>query len=191
LWTMQSNVQFYSDAQSPVSTGAGITAKHWVTEHDGLEARVRTGIFGLNEAGQKTSITNLEAFYHRRFKTYFPLNEAKEMQISAYVGFDQYQNSNPNFVQKYSLFKIGTALDFPVGKKWSTGGEFAYGIAADQSNKREISGFLRYHFKKPWSIGAGYRLNFFEAVTAESSPNQTLPYLDGYTEGFTSVDYSY
>lgn len=66
-----------------------------------------------------------------------------------------------------------------------------YGAGSDQSSKYEVSGFFHYYLDPRWSMGAGYRVHLFQAGTPESSPDGSMPYREGYGEGYSVLRWNY
>lgn len=191
LWTLQSSQQDFYEQESPVATGLGLNYLDWWGSH-GLEASFKTAVFGFNSAGSSQSLKDLEMRYHYRILTGFPLGFARQLQTSVFFGYEMYRNTGgDNFSSQYDLMKFGTSLQFPLWHRWSTGGEFVYGSGFDGSTKYELSGHMTYYFDKKWSGGMGYRIHLLEAGSASSSPGGVLPYREGYTEGYSVLNYHF
>lgn len=190
LWTLQSSQQYYQSQTNPVASGVGVNLLSWWGTH-GFESTLKSGIMGLNATGKQTALRDFENRYHYRFVTGFPFNLARELQTSFFVGYEMYRNTGDSFSNQYDLIKFGTSLEFPLAANWSTGGEFVYGMGTEKSNKKEISGHLSYFFNHDWSAGAGYRLHLFEAGSASAAPAGLLPYREGYTEGYSILNYHF
>lgn len=190
VWNLQSSQQFFQSQSAPLATGLSLEAQKWWT-HWGVQGLAKFGIFALNQAAQQTSMKDYEARLHYRIFTQFPFKLFRELQTSFFTGYEVFQNSGSLFANQYELIKFGTSLQFPISSKWSSGGEFVYGTAADQSWKQEISGNVHYYLSEKWSAGVGYRLNFFQAGSAAKAPGGLMPYREGYTEGYTIINYNY
>lgn len=190
-WTLQSKEQAYRGAEPPISTGIGVRLFHW-WDQNGIEASYKTKALDANATGGEVSPQQLEARYHRRFVGGVPFNLARELEMTLFAGFEMYRNSGSTlFSAEYDLFKFGTSIEFPLGNRWDTGGEFVYGIGTDSSRKYEISGNFHYFLNRDWSLGAGYRVHLFEAGSPKASPVRLLPYREGYTEGFSVLRFHY
>jgi hypothetical protein len=145
----------------------------------------------VNDTGkQSASLKDLEVRYHYRFITNFPFHLARELQTTLFAGYETYKNTS-TITASYDLLKFGTSLEFPVSNKWGMGGEFGYGLGSDSSSKLEISGNVNYYFQSAWSLGVGYRVNLFTAGSTKATPTGVLPYREGYTEGFSTLNYHY
>lgn len=191
LWTVQSTQQTMNGAEAPIATGLGVRVMRWWKRH-GLEGSLKAGVFGFNAAGSRSSMKDLEARYHYRFYTPFPFGWARELQISGFMGYEMYRASGGTmFASQYDLVKFGTMLNFPWRTRWASGGEFVYGHGLDASSKYEISGHLHYYLSRDWTLGVGYRLHLFQAGSTKSAGSGVLPYREGYTEGFTVLDYHF
>ncbi len=190
LWTLQSSQQHLQNQSVPISTGIAVDAVAWWNKW-GAEGIAKTGVFALNQAGGQTSMKDLEARLHYRLITGFPLGFFRELQATLFSGYEVYQNTGTVYMNQYQMIKFGTALEFPVSNKWSAGGEFVYGLGSDNTTKKEISGNFNYFFSRIWSLGAGYRLNFIQAGSADSAPQGILPYREGYTEGYSVLNYHF
>lgn len=188
LWSQQSSQQLYQNQTPPVAIGTGVNFLIW-NDQSGVEGTLNFTVLGTNAAARQSSSTNAEIRYHYRFSKPLPMRFARELQISAFAGIEMHRNSSDLFANQYDLLKIGTQMTFPILENWSSGGEFVYGAAADLSPKQEVSGFLTYFPSMQWSMKCGYRIHFFEARTASSSPGGLLPYREGYTEGFSAIEY--
>jgi hypothetical protein len=191
LWTMQSSQQYFQNQTAPMAAGLGIHGMLW-WEKSGLEGSVKSGVKSLNKSGNTTSIEDMEVRYHYRFFTPLPFARVREMQISAFGGAEIYRNSNNIlFVGSYKLAKAGVNIEFPWGESWSAGGEVVGGLTNDGSNKEEVSGQVSYFMNRRWSIGIGYRVHLFQAGSAASAPGGSLPYREGYTEGYSVFNYHF
>lgn len=191
LWTIQSSQQDFAGDQSPVATGLGLHLMMWQNSH-GIEASFKSAILGLNDAGTVQSLKDLEARYHYRVLMHLPFSFLRETQISLFSGVEFYRNSGgASFSSEYDLVKFGTSLQFPLWSKWSTGGEFVYGHGFDSSTKSEISGHITYYLEPKWSLGAGYRIHLFEAGSKKSAAGGYLPFREGYTEGYSILNYHF
>lgn len=190
LWSLFSSEQYYSGENSPIASGFGVHGYWWLGSH-GFEGSLKTGVSSLNGAGSSQSLKDVELRYHYRFFTGSPWRYSRELQISLFGGIESYRNSGGSFVSQYDLMKFGTSLEFPWSSKWSTGGEFVYGVGSDNSQKKEISGNLNYFFDPNWSMGMGYRIHLFDAGSPSSTPRGDMPYREGYTEGFSVLNYHF
>ncbi len=189
VWTLQSSDEYYATGNtSSNALGGAVRGMKWF-DRNGLEAIFKTGIVRLSNT-EGNQVQSMDVRYHRRFFFALPVKFAPEVQVSAFAGYGVSNNTGSNFANQYDLVKFGTSLEFPVGDKWGTGGEVLYGIAPDAS-QYEISGHLDYYLSKDWSLGAGYRLYLFEAKKASVAPNGTLPYREGYTEGYSGLNYHF
>jgi hypothetical protein len=190
LWTLQSSEQVSAEAERAVAGGLGLRGLYWLNKKSGLEGLLKSQVFDVGSK-TKSSIQSLEGRYHYRYETPLPISFLPRMQISAFVGAEAYKNSSSLYNSQYEVFKFGTSLAFPLARNWATGGEFVYGQSSDSSSKSEISGFISRFFSREWSFGVGYRVTFFEAGSASSSPAGTLPYREGYTEGYSALYYHF
>lgn len=188
LWTLQSTQQYYGGTENPVASGLGVYGRRWYGSH-GIEASLKAALLGLNQAGNQSAIKDLEVRYHYRFVADFPLEFMRSMQTSLFLGYEMYRNSGEAFSSQYDLMKFGTSLEFPLWERWSSGGEVVLGQGPDGSSKKEISGFLNYFLSKDWSIGAGYRVHLFDAGSPKTAAGGELPYREGYTEGYSILNY--
>ncbi len=191
FWEFYSSEQYYSGEIRPLSTGVGLHGMYW-NGSDGLEGNFKSGAVGLNDTGKTYgSIKDVEARYHHRFFTGFPFSLSRELQVSFFGGYEVYGNTGGSFVDHYNLFKFGTTLDFPIANRWIAGTELTLGYGLDRSQKKEFSVNGSYLFKTNWSFGAGYRINIFDAGSESSSPQNRFPYSEGYTEGYSELNYHF
>ena len=191
LWTIQSTQQYYDGASAPIASGVGVRATHWWNNF-GVDASGKTGLMGLNGTGrEQTSLKDFEGVLLYRFYTPFPFSLSRELQISLFGGYEMYRNTADMFSNEYNLMKFGTSLEFPVASHWSTGGLFGYGYGLDASTMIEVSGHLIYYLNPKWSLGGGYRLYLFQAGSASAAGDGQLPYREGYTEGYSVLEYHY
>ncbi len=188
LWTLQSSQQYYQKQTAPVATGIGIRGLTWF-DNLGLEGMVKAGLLGVNQAGTQTAMKDFEARAYYRFVLGLPFNFVRELQTSLFGGYEIYRNSGGLYASQYDLMKFGTSLEIPLSQRWGTGGEFVYGLGADGSSKQEIAGHINYFFSHEWSLGLGYRLNFFTAGSPASAPQGFLPYKEGYSEANSVLNY--
>ena len=191
LWTAYSSEQYYNSEANPVASGIGLHGTYW-RNHHGVEGSYKSGVLGLNDTGtSQASLKDLEVRYHYRFITSAPWSYSRELQLSVFGGLENYQNSGGSFASQYNLIKFGTSVEFPWSSKWSSGGEFVFGTAADNSQKKEISGHLGYFLNPNWSLGAGYRVHLFDAGSVDTAPKGNLPYREGYGEGYSLLKYHF
>jgi hypothetical protein len=193
LWTAYSSQQLYLGQTPPLTGGAGLHGMYWAGDHSGFEGSLKTGVIGLNTtASSQVALQDLEARYHFRFVTGFPFRLARALQISGFGGYEIYRNSGGvSLVSQYDLMKFGTALQFPILNRWSTGGEVVLGRGFDSSSKTELSGNLNYFLRQDFTVGVGYRVFFFAAGGTAASPSGFLPYREGYTEGYSALNYHF
>jgi hypothetical protein len=187
-WVMQSTTQAFNNIPWSAATGIALHAIRWWKEL-GLEGTIKSKAFGIAESGTPTSLHQQEMRIHHRWSTGFPFGMSRELRVSLFSGIENNQNSSPYFTSAYNLLKVGSLIEFPWRSKWSAGGEFVYGLAADHSFKSEISGHLNYFFQKKFSFGVGYRVHLFQALSPANSPDGLLPYREGYTEGYSIMNY--
>ncbi len=192
VWTAFSSEQTYAGEGTPVASGLGIHGLYW-KGNQGFEGSIKSGVAGLNDTGTgQSSLKDLEARYHYRFITGSPWGLSRELQFSIFTGVESYRNtSGASFASHYDLLKFGTSLEFPWSSKWTGGGEFVFGTASDSSQKKEVSGHIGYFVKPNWSLGGGYRMHLFDAGTIDSSPKGSLPYREGYGEGYSVLKYHF
>jgi hypothetical protein len=190
LWTLQSSQQVDQSKAAPVASGIGV---HGITWFDrwGLEGSAKASLLSGNQASAQTSMRDFEGRIHYRFVTGFPFGMARELQTSVFAGYEMYSNVGSSFASQYDLIKFGTSLEFPLSQRWSTGGEFVYGYGLDKGSKQEISGNLNYFLTPDWSLGAGYRFNFYTAGSAASVKMGYYSYKEGYTEGYSILNYHF
>jgi hypothetical protein len=192
LWEVQSSQQYSNNTPTPITMGLGVRILRW-WDHQGFEGSIKAGVIGANPAGGAMDAKDMEARYHYRWSFGGPFNFIREMQASAFGGVEVYRASGDGgqFTEQYNLIKLGGTLEFPLAYRWSTGGELVYGAGFDSSMMYEISGHLHYYLSQAWSMGVGYRLHLFQAGSTSSSAGGVLPYREGYTEGYTEVDYHF
>lgn len=190
VWALQSTEQKLNQTGTPVTTGVGFNGLWWWNKH-GFEGNFKSGVKGLSSAGQDAeSIKDFEARYHYRFMGHIPWS-SKELEMSYILGYENFENSSPNGSNRYDIMKLGMSFKFPILKNWMGGGEVLVGRSFEQSSKYEISGYFNYFYTDAWSLGAGYRLHLFEAGSTKSTPTGVLPYREGYSEGFSGLNYHF
>lgn len=189
--TMFSTSQQGEGINPPQTVLMSVRALHWWGP-DGIEAGVKTQAASFNETASDSQQLQAEARVHRRWLTGFPFRSlAEELQVSVYAGLEIYRNTSAVvFSPRYDLLKLGMTFDFPLARRWESGGEIGFGYGLDASMKYELSGFLNYHLVPAWSLGAGYRVHLFEAGTEKSAP-AGLPYKEAYGEGYSVLRWHY
>jgi hypothetical protein len=190
LWTLQSSQQYLQGEAAPVVTGLGLHGKTWRGPW-GFEGNLKSGAVSVNQTGQQTAMKDVEGRVHYRALQKLPFNFMREMQVSVFGGYEMYRNAGALYSNQYDLIKFGTSLEFPVMSNWSTGGEILYGFSQDNSSKQEISGNVTYYLSRDWSLGCGYRLNLFSAGSTAAAAQGILPYKEGYTEGYSILNYHF
>ncbi len=190
LWTLQSTQQIIHAEDAPVATGIGLRGLHW-WDHSGVEGILKSQVFGMNPPAKDTSYKDVEARYHYRFFSGFPFNWARELLVSIFGGTEIYRSSGQLFSPAYNLVTMGTLIEFPVARHWGLGGEFVFGEGLDSSHKYEITGHMRYYFSPKYSVSFGYLLHLFEAGSPSSAALGILPFREGYTEGYSTLDYHF
>lgn len=189
LWNVLSNEQLYSSGQSARATGLGLK---WTQLYEkvGFDLHVKSGVTGLNSQGRESSLKQLEGRSHLRFFG-LPYGMAPSLQSNISLGYEIYRNSGPLISGEYDLIKLGYGLEFPFYQKWKWSGEVAYGLGFDQSKKIQLATQVGYRLNRNWGFSTGYRFGLFEAGSLRSSPQSRLPFREGLTEGFTSLDYRF
>tara|TARA_B110001454_G_scaffold219111_1_gene250054 strand:+ start:59406 stop:61694 length:2289 start_codon:yes stop_codon:yes gene_type:complete len=191
VWTQFSSVQFYNNEANPIVSGLALHGTYW-RGSNGFEGTMKSGAVGLNDNGNsQKSLKNFEGRYHYRIFTKLPWSLDRQLQISGFFGFEMYRNSGGSYSSSYDLVKFGTSLEFPWASRWTGGGEFVYGLGSDKTQKKEISGHVGYFLTTDWSLGVGYRVHLLEAGSEKSAPQNSLPYREGYTEGFSVLNYHF
>lgn len=190
LWTLQSSQQYLQGEAAPVVTGLGLHGKTWRGPW-GIEGILKSGAVSINQSGQQTSMKDIEGRVHYRGLQKLPFNFMREIQFSVFGGYEMYRNAGALYSNQYDLIKFGTSLEIPVMSNWSTGGEILYGFSQDKSSKQEISGNVTYYLSRDWSLGCGYRLNLFSAGSPAAAAQGILPYKEGYTEGYSILNYHF
>lgn len=190
VWALQSTEQKLNQSGTPVTTGIGLNGLWWWDKH-GFEGNYKSGVKGISSAGRDSeSIRDFEARYHYRFMGRFPWT-SKEIEMSYILGYENFQNTAESGSNRYDIMKLGMSFKFPMLKNWMGGGEILVGRGFEQSTKYEISGYFNYFYTDSWSLGAGYRLHLFEAGSTKSTPTGVLPYREGYSEGFSGLNYHF
>lgn len=187
-----SSEQLTYGTSAPLLGTIGIRGHLW-RDRFGAEASMKMKAFGYNSEAERVSPTQLEARIHHRWT--FPwrwFSFLRELQASVFGGAEVYRNSSGGtlYSSGYELAKGGVTLRFPLGKKWDSGGELAYGLGLESSSKYEASGNVNYFFKKEWSFGVGYRVHYFQAGSSRTTPF-ILPYREAQGEAFSVLRYSY
>lgn len=188
VWNLISSEQLANNTSTPSVTGIGVKVMHWI-KNQGFSAFLKSGI--ASTGGSQSQLKSLEGLYHYRFimssDRFF-----RELQVSLVAGFETYRNvSDLVFSSKYDLIKVGVNSSFPWRDKWVGTGAFVVGYGLDGSTKYEVSGEVDYYLNKAWSLGFGYKIHLFEAGSVSSSGNGLLPYREGYTEGYSLLNYDY
>jgi len=191
LWGMFSSEQTAAGEANPIASGIGFKGYIWKGNH-GVEVLAKSGVLGVNDIGEEqSSLKDIEARYHYRFFTGFPFGISRELQVTFFGGYEAYRNAGGSFSSEYDLVKLGTSLQFPFSSHWMSGGEFVYGLGPGGNWKGEVSGNLSYFMNFNWSFGVGYRIHLFNAGTAEASPKGRIPYREGYTVGYSVINYHF
>jgi hypothetical protein len=85
----------------------GIRGYQWWGPH-GFEGSAKLGVATLNQTAERTQPIDFEARYHYRINTPFPFGFARELQSSAFIGYEFYRNNGSSFyTNKYDLLKLG------------------------------------------------------------------------------------
>jgi hypothetical protein len=191
VWTQFSSVQFYNNETNPVVSGLALQGNYW-NGSSGFEGTLKSGAMGLNDTGNlQKSLKSFEGRYHHRIFTKMPWSSDRQLQISGFLGYEMYRNSGGSYSSSYDLVKFGTSLEYPWASRWTGGGEFVYGLGSDKTQKKEISGHVGYFITTDWSLGVGYRVHLLDAGSEKSAPQNSLPYREGYTEGFSVLNYHF
>lgn len=187
---LQSTDQYLDNIEPPMATGFGLQYMGW-WDHAGLEAYVKRQVIPVNTSAHETNFLDTEVRYHYRFSLPPPLPFVTEMQGSLFFGHEFFRNSGQSFSSGWDLTTLGLAVEFPVFEHWSAGGEFVFGMGSDISNKYEMSGHVTRYWSRKWSSQFGYILHLFEAGSPGTTPYGTLPYREGYTELYMTLDYHF
>lgn len=189
--SMYSRAEIKAGNEVKSALSLGLRALAWSGAH-GVEGSVKSAVVSPEDGGSTTSPLSLEFRYRWRHLFGFnPFPGPDESEISGIAGIESYRNhGSAKMSPGYDLLKVGLGTEFPLWKRFDTGGEILYGTGADGSRKYEISGHLHYHLRPGWSAGAGYRVNLFEAGGDRTSP-AGVPYREGYGEGYSVLRWHY
>ena len=190
LLNSQSSQQFYQNQNKSLATGIGIHAVAWVG-NIGYEASFKSGAFNVSAPEPQTSVRDIEGRIHLRTFTSLPIWAKTEVQTSVFVGYEVYRNVGDLYSNQADLLKFGARIQVPFYQNWSATGEFSLGYGLETSTKLEFSTQLKYYLARKWSLGLGYRLNYFTAGSATAAPMGYLPYREGASESFTDLNYYY
>lgn len=191
-FTVYSQQQVNKNQENPTALTVAVHGIHWWSSL-GIEGIFKTKLTTLSSSPDgDVAPTQIEGRVHKRWTIGFsPFSRLGSSQISIFSGLEFYRNSASGpFSPKYDLMKLGTALSFPLNRRFDTGGELVYGMGFDQSQKYEVSGYLGYYLDPQLSFGAGYRMHLFNAGSSASAP-RSLPYREGFGEGYSVMRWSY
>lgn len=154
------------------------------------EANLRVQTVGFNDTAHSSLYSADLRYFYRLENNWFESWKWRPF-ISLGAGAEMFRSTNQQiFAPKYDLMKIGFRVNFPYRRSWTMGGDVFYGQAADSSTKIEISGNFGYFFDHRFSAGLGYRVYFFDAATAASTP-MGLPYREAFGEGYSVFRYHF
>lgn len=190
LLNSQSSQQYYQNQSKSLATGLGIHALAW-QDNIGYEGSFKSGAFNVSASEPQTSVRDIEGRIHLRTFTSLPFWARTEIQTSVFVGYEVYRNIGDLYSNQFDLLKFGARFHVPFYENWSGGGEFALGYGLETSTKLEFSGHVNYYIARKWSVGLGYRLNYFTAGSAAAAPDGYLPYREGSSESFSILNYYY
>jgi len=191
--TTTSSQSIASSAGSPPENATiGLQVMHWL-HHSGFEGLLETKVAGMTPASSEVSPVQAEARYRYRWTIPWNLfSNIQSTQISLIGGYEYYRNGTTGpFSPGYDMLKTGVGLNFPVAKRWDSGGEILVGRGFDSSSEYQLSGNLNYFMRSDWSIGVGYRVHLFEAGSNSSAPSGGIPYREGYGEAFSVLRKTY
>lgn len=189
-FTVLSSEQTASSRQVPTAATATVRWKTW-WDRLGVEWSFQSKAFDLS-AAPAGSPMSLEARAVSEFADGRGTGFFGSVEFQGLLGAEIYRNSGAgNFLSPSAdLLKVGFNMEFPLWRKWTTGGEVLLGFGSDASKKTEISGRLNYVLDPKWMLGVGYRASAFEAGSEKSAPG-ALPYREATVQGFTSLRYLY
>lgn len=129
-----------------------------------------------------------------RFESWLKFTDSifkRPMRYGLLGGYSHYRIPRTTQVtQPFDLFKMGFALEFEVGEKWRTGGDFIIGKWIDSNQTFEANGFLNYDYSKVFGVGLGYRLNIYDAGSG-SDAGLGSPYRGIVGEAYSGFRYSF
>lgn len=191
IFTMFSRQQVDAGLSAPVGTLVNLRFLHWWGRL-GAEMQLKTKLFSANDSARATAPTVLDLRLHAAASSGALFDIVRELKWSGFLGAEFFRNRSASLYSPgYDLVKAGFSLAFPVGVNWDAGGEAAYGFSPSKDRKYELSGFFSFFLEKKWSMGVGYRMNYFEAGSRASAPSSGLPYREAYGEGFSTLRWHY
>lgn len=195
LFTILSQDKMQTKKEAPQFLLLGIKATKW-WNNNGLEALFKRKAASINTQADSASPSVFEARHFYRMNLNFnPFSGPNVSTISTIAAVESYRNpSGDQYIQQYDLAKLGLDFNFPISRKWDAGGELLYGVGNNQDSKQEISGRLNYYLQRNWSVGLGYKVEFYEtkkAHTFSSGNSYKNGYHEAKGEGFSVLRWHY
>ncbi len=189
-YVMTSSEQKILSREVALGSILGLRIRKNFFQQQAAEAHIRIKTISFNETAP-SSLYSADVRYFYRLQTDWIKAWKWRPFFSLGVGAEMLRSQNEKiFSPAYDLAKLGFRVNFPYLRSWTMGGDVFFGQATDSSTKLEVAGHFGYFFDHRFSAGLGYRVYYFEAATAASTP-QGLPFREAFGEGYSVFRYHF
>lgn len=167
-----SGQQLANSNQINTSYGVQISGTHWINQN-GFHASYAKA---LTSQSSSNLVTQAELDYLHRFNKVTDLANGGSFQYYLSLGLESYQNSQAtsDFVDSYSLYKLGLGASMPVFNFWSIDGQLSYGVGDSHKSSIFFSTRANYFITRKVSLGIGYRARKFDYYLLDEKNYESL-----------------
>ncbi len=181
---LASNRQIENSRTFSQSYNLGFDIRHW-NYNQGIKAEVSKSVVSTQSAN---SLLLAEVNYMYRVMVASNWFDGDRYQISAIAGIEYLQNSgnSVDFVNSYTMFKLGIGASLPLFSFWNAEIETLYGLGgSNQGTALQLNTRLSYYMKKELSLGLGFKARKYDFVLLDKKNSES------FAETYTSLRYHY
>ncbi len=178
-----SNRQIENSRAYSQSYNLGFDIMRW-GYNQGLKAEVNKSVVTSDSAN---SILLAEVNYMYRTLVASSWFDTNQFQLSGIAGFEYLSNSSNSvdFMNSYSLFKLGLGASLPLFSLWTADIELLYGMGSSSGTSLQFNSRLNYYFNQKLSLGLGFKARKYDFVLLDKKNSESL------AETYTSLRYHY
>jgi len=159
---------------NPINTSYGlqVSGTHWINQN-GFHASYAKAVSSNNSSNL---VSQAEIDYLHRFNKSVGFANGGSFQYYVSLGLENYSNSQStsDFVDSYSLYKLGLGASMPIFNFWSIDGQFTYGIGDSHRSGIYLSTRANYFITQKVSFGIGWRARKYEYYLIDQKNFESL-----------------
>ncbi|MBC7419839.1 MAG: hypothetical protein H7328_03840 [Bdellovibrio sp.] len=180
---LASNRQLENNRGYSQSYNLGFDIAHW-NYNQGIKAQVSKSMVSSSSAN---SVLLAELDYMYRSLVTARFADGGQIQVAGIVGYEFYQNSGntSDFVNSYSMFKLGLGASLPLFSFWNAELDAMYGIGTSKATSLQVNARLSYYLQQNLSLGLGFKARKYDFVLLDQKN------MESFAETYTSLRYHY